>query len=94
MGAPSLKTDVREALVSRGYLWFDSKQNSYRPTAAAVLLLAKSPASAFANSRIQLDTYSGVERDARPTDSVLVDAPLPSAIEQTVALFVKTPRSR
>jgi hypothetical protein len=37
---------------------------------------------------IQLDTYAGVKRDARPTDSVLVDAALPSAIEQTVA-FVR-----
>lgn len=79
---------VREALVSRGYLWFDQRQNIYRPTAAAVLLLAKSPAAAFANARIQLDTYAGIERDARPTDSVLLDAPLPSAIEQSVA-FVR-----
>jgi hypothetical protein len=35
------------ALVSRGYLWFDTKANLYRPTAAAVLLMARSPSRSF-----------------------------------------------
>ena len=36
---------------------------------------------------MQLDAYPGEKRDARPLDSVLVDAPLSSAIEQAVAFI-------
>ncbi len=79
---------ITQALVSRSYLWFDTKANLYRPTAAAVLLMAKSPSRSFPQARVQLDAYAGEERDARPLDSVLVDEPLPAAIEQAVA-FVR-----
>lgn len=79
---------IRQALASRGYVWFDTKDQLYRPTAAATLLLAKSPAKAFSQARLQLDAYAGNVRNERPLDSVLLDAPLSSAIEQAVA-FVR-----
>lgn len=79
---------VREALVSRGYLWFDLKEQVYRPTFASVLLLARSPAKAIAQARLQLDAFVGEKRNASPLDSVVIDAPLPQAIEQAVA-FVR-----
>ncbi len=78
---------ITQALVSRGYLWFDPGDNQYRPTAAAVLLMAKSPSKAFPQARVQLDAYVGETRDARPLDSILVDKPLPAAIEQAVAFI-------
>ena len=73
---------ITQALVSRGYLWFDPGENLYRPTAAAVLLMAKSPSKAFPQARVQLDAYVGETRDARPLDNILVDKPLPAAIEK------------
>lgn len=79
---------MREALLSRSYLWFDAKEQVYRPTMAAVLLLARSPARAVAQARVQLDAYAGDRRSTDPLDSVLLDAPLPQAIEQAVA-FVR-----
>ena len=86
---PEKLTDeaITQALVSRGYLWFDPGDNLYRPTAAAVLLMAKSPSKAFPQARVQLDAYVGETRDARPLDSILVDKPLPAAIEQAVAFI-------
>lgn len=78
---------VREALVSRGYLWFDAKEQVYRPTLAAVLLLARSPSKVIAQARLQLDAFMGEKRGANPLDSVVVDAPLPQAIEQAVAFI-------
>ncbi len=86
---PEKLTDeaITQALVSRGYLWFDPGDNLYRPTAAAVLLMAKSPSRAFPQARVQLDAYVGETRDARPLDSILVDKPLPAAIEQAVAFI-------
>ena len=86
---PEKLTDevIVQALVSRGYLWFDPMESLYRPTAAAVLLMAKSPSKVFPQARIQLDAYPGDKRDAQPLDSVLVDAPLSSAIEQSVAFI-------
>jgi ATP-dependent DNA helicase RecG len=82
-----------QAMASRGYLWFDAKANLYRPTSAAVLLLARSPSMSFPQARIQLDAYFGAERDAQPLDSVLVDQPLPTAVEQAVA-FVRRNTAR
>ncbi|MBL9207254.1 MAG: DUF4062 domain-containing protein [Opitutaceae bacterium] len=79
---------VREGLLSRSYLWFDAKEQVYRPTVAAVLLLARSPAKAVAHARVQLDAYVGDRRSPDPLDSVVIDAPLPQAIEQAVA-FVR-----
>jgi ATP-dependent DNA helicase RecG len=79
---------VREGLLSRSYLWFDAKEQVYRPTVAAALLLARSPAKAVAQARVQLDAYAGDRHNSTPLDSVLIDAPLPHAIEQAVA-FVR-----
>lgn len=72
---------------SRGYLWWDVKEAVYRPTAAGCLLLAPLPSIALPQARVQLDAYEGKERDNEPIDSVLVDEPLPKAIEQTVAFI-------
>ena len=79
---------VQQALLSRSYLWFDAKEQVYRPTMAAALLLARSPAKAVPQARLQLDAYVDDRRNSAPLDSVLVDAPLPHAIEQAVA-FVR-----
>ncbi len=49
--------------------------------------MAKSPSKAFPQARVQLDAYVGETRDARPLDSILVDKPLPAAIEQAVAFI-------
>ena len=45
------------------------------------------PVQGLSQARIQLDAYQADKRDARPLDSVLVDAPLSSAIEQAVAFI-------
>jgi predicted HTH transcriptional regulator len=83
---------VVQALVSRGYLWFDQTNGVYRPSMAAVLLLAKAPSSALPQARLQLDAYAGETRDARPIDSVFVDEPLPFAIERAVAFILRNTR--
>lgn len=88
---PAEKLDppqIVEALYSRGYLTLDQPTAKFHPTAAAVLLLGQSPARTFPQARLQLDAYTGKVPDAAPLDSVHVDAPLPQAIEQSVA-FVR-----
>ena len=79
--------DVIRSLSSRGYLWFDHMEICYRPTAAAVLLMAKTPSFVFTQARIQLDAYAGQIKDANPIDSIFLDEPLPRAIEHAVAFI-------
>ena len=83
---------VVEALVSRGYLWFDQNERTYRPSAAAVLLLAKIPSKVFPQARLQLDAYAGDEKDASPVDAVFIDRPLSFAVEQAVAFILRNTR--
>ncbi|NQT69565.1 MAG: DUF4062 domain-containing protein [Desulfobacteraceae bacterium] len=78
---------ISQALLSRGYLWWDKQEEVYRPTAACFLLLAPNPSTVFPQTRIQLDAYAGDNRNTNPIDSILLDNPLPQAIEQTVAFI-------
>jgi ATP-dependent DNA helicase RecG len=81
------ENDVRHALASRAYLWFEKRTEDYRPTAASVLLFAPQPSRVFPQSRIQLDAFAGVDRESTPIDNKLLDAPLSEAIDQTVAFI-------
>ncbi len=83
---------VVQALVSRGYLWFDQNKGVHRPSVAAMLLLARAPSNVLPQARIQLDAYAGDARDANPIDSVFVDQPLPLAVERAVAFILRNTR--
>lgn len=83
---------IVQALVSRGYLWFDQSKGVYRPSVAAVLLLAKTPSNVLPQARLQLDAYSGDTRDAHPIDSVFVDQPLSLSVERAVAFILRNTR--
>lgn len=77
--------DLPRLLLSRGYLWKD--RDSFRPTRAGALLLAKHPGTTMPQARIQVDAFPGDTRNAEALDTDLLDEPLPRLIEQVVAFI-------
>lgn len=79
------KAEVPRLLLSRGYLWQDGSVS--RPTIAGALLLAERPGVSLPQARIQLDAFSGTERNEDAIDSTILDGPLPRLIEQSLAFI-------
>lgn len=77
--------ELPRLLLSRGYLWRDG--DTLRPTVAGTLLLAKQPAMVLPQSRLQLDAFPGDTHDADAVDSDILEGPLPTLVEQTVAFI-------
>lgn len=79
--------EINRLLHARSYAWWDSESSSFRPTIAGALLFARTPSLQLPQSKIQLDAYPLDDRTQEPFDSILLDAPLPTAIEQAVAFI-------
>lgn len=78
--------DLPRLLLSRGYLWRDGP--ILRPTIAGALLMARQPALALPQSRLQLDAFPGTTRQTDVIDSRILEGPLSRLVEQAVG-FVR-----
>lgn len=88
-----LPAELPGLLLSRGYLWQDPAAGVFRPTVAGALLLARHPAVALTQARVQLDAYPGSDRSGEPLDSVFLDARCPGWSSRPLHSFAATPRS-
>ncbi|NBB80151.1 MAG: DUF4062 domain-containing protein [Verrucomicrobia bacterium] len=88
--------DREQLLLNRGFLWFDHKESSCRPTAAGMMLTAKDPTTEFLQTRVQLDIYKGKTRDAEAVIAKPIHQNIADAIDSIVAIIFentrKTPR--
>lgn len=80
--------DSKKGLLQRGMIWFDSKHNTYRPTAAGLLMFGQSPDAAFPQSRIAANAYSGTSKEDL-IDRSDIRKPFPSAIEDAIQLLIR-----
>jgi ATP-dependent DNA helicase RecG len=82
---------VKKVLLQRGMIWFDSNHNTYRPTAAGLLMFGRSPDAAFPQCRIAANAYSGTSKEDL-IDRSDIRKPLPSAIEDAIQFLIRNMR--
>ena len=83
--------DTRKILLQRGMIWFDDKHNTYRPTAAGLLMFGISPDALFPQCRIAANAYSGPNKGDL-VDRLDIKRPLPLAIEEAIQFITRNIR--
>lgn len=84
-------TDIQKILFQRGMIWFDEKNNSYRPTAAGLILFGFSPDAVFPQCRIAANAYSGTNKGDL-IDRLDIKKPLPMALEDAIQFLIRNMR--
>lgn len=85
-----------QLLLDRGYLWFNPRTETLRPTAAGLLLMGKDPSALFTQCRIQLDVFQGLTTDDEAVLADPIRGNVPDSIDQVIKIIHrntrKTPR--
>ena len=68
------------------------RPDEYYATAAGIVLLARDPSAVFPQCRILADAYRGAEPDGDPRDHEDIRAPMPIAINRTLAFVDRNTR--
>ncbi len=90
----SSKSQIQNALRTRGLLWLDREEMEYFALAAGILFLGKDPSVAFPQCRILADAYRGSEPDPNPSDQLTISAPAPKTVQRVVDFVNKKRATR
>lgn len=85
------KPEIQKVLFQRGMIWFDDKNNTYRPTAAGLLMFGKSPDAVFPQCRIAANAYSGTSKGDL-VDRLDIKKSLPLAVEDAIQFLIRNMR--
>jgi predicted HTH transcriptional regulator len=86
------KADILAGAMMRGLAWSDALSGNHYATAAGIVLLAKDPSAVFPQCRILADAYRSSEPDGDPRDHEDIRAPMPLAIERSIAFIDRNTR--
>lgn len=83
--------ELQKILLQRGMIWFDDKHNTYRPTAAGLLMFGHNPDAVFPQCRIAANAYSGTSKGDL-IDRLDIKKPLPLAVEDAIQFLIRNMR--